>query len=158
MSELLARLIKIIGREASVFECILRLIKQQKSEKTRLGIEEQNRLTALQRVKLVESRILRKKREKLISRIKSANAIQGDLNISRLLELVDEEEGNKLIELGNLISGLSTKMGQIRDQNTQLLERTRENISKTLEFLSKVNSQQSSFQNRITSTESKLSN
>ncbi|MGH8015770.1 MAG: hypothetical protein ACREBV_06230, partial [Candidatus Zixiibacteriota bacterium] len=75
----------------------------------------------------------------LISDIKSANAIEGDLNVSRLLELVDEEQGNRLLELRETINGLNSQIIETRNQNALLLDRLREYIARTLELLSKIN-------------------
>ena len=139
LSDKVASLIELISQEASVFEDFLMLLGRQQEMLVKNDIDGLNKITALQREKVVESQTHNRKREELISEIRSANAIEGDLNVSRLIELVDENQGNRLIQLRGLINGLSSKINEVRDQNALLLNRSREYISKTLELLSRIN-------------------
>ncbi len=139
LSDKVAQLIEIIGQEASVFEDFLKLLGRQQEMLIRNDIDGLNKITALQREKVVESQLLNRKREEQVSEIKSANAIEGDLNVSRLIELVDEGQGSRLLQLRNIIAGLNSKISHVRDQNALLLNRSREYISKTLELLAKIN-------------------
>ena len=138
LSEMVTELIEQISKEAAVFEDFLMLLGRQQEMLVKNDIDGLNRITALQREKVVESQLLNKKRELLISEIKSANAIEGDLNVSRLIELVDEDQGNRLNKLRNIIGGLNTKINEVRNQNAMLLNRSREYILRTLELLSKI--------------------
>lgn len=145
LSEMVAALIQVISREAAVFEDFLGLLKQQQEMLVQNDIDGLNQNTALQREKVVESQILSKNREELVSEIKSANAIEGDLNVSRLLELVDEDQGSRLLQLRNIINGLNDKIGEVRDQNAMLLNRSREYINRTMELLAKINNPDTSY-------------
>jgi hypothetical protein len=93
----------------------------------------------LQREKVVESQLLNRKREELVSEIKSANSIEGDLNVSRLIDLVDEDQGSRLLQLRSIKGGLNSKINLVRDQNALLLNRSREYIARTLELLARIN-------------------
>jgi len=139
LSDKVGLLIELINREALVFEDFLTLIGRQQEMLVKNDIDGLNKITALQREKLVESQFHNRKREELVSEIRSTNAIEGDLSVSNLIELVDEDQGNRLIQLRDIISGLSTKINEVRDQNSMLLNRSREYIAKTLEFLSRIN-------------------
>ena len=139
LSDKVASLIELISQEASIFEDFLMLLGRQQEMLVKNDIDGLNKVTALQREKLVESQLQNKKRDELISQIKSANAIEGDLNVSRLIELVDENQGNRLIQLRSIINGLSSKINEVRDQNALLLNRSREYIARALELLSRIN-------------------
>lgn len=139
LSDKVTSLIKIIGQEASVFEDFLMLLGRQQEMLVKNDADGLNKITALQREKVVESQLLNKRREALVSEIRSTNAIEGDFNVTRLIELVDEDQGNRLIQLRSIISGLNSKINEVRDQNALLLNRSREYIAKTLELLSRLN-------------------
>ncbi len=145
LSDKVAGLIEIISQEAAIFEDFLMLLGRQQEILVKNDVEGLNRITSLQREKVVESQLLNRRREDLISEIKAANLIEGDLNVSRLIELVDEDQGNRLLQLRSIISGLNTKINQVRDQNALLLNRSREYIARTMELLSKINNPNSNY-------------
>ena len=145
LSEKVASLIELISQEAAVFEDFLKLLGRQQEMLVKNDVDGLNKVTALQREKVVESQLLNKKREALISEIKSANAIEGDLNVTRLIELVDEDQGGRLLQLRDIISGLNRKISEVRDQNALLLNRSREYIARTLEMLSNINNPNSNY-------------
>ncbi|UCG61966.1 MAG: flagellar protein FlgN [Candidatus Zixiibacteriota bacterium] len=139
------KLIEIIGREATIFEAFLELLEQQQKMLVTNDVDGLNRITDLQREKLVESQLLNKKRQELIQQIKVANDIEGDLNVSRLLEIVDEGQADRLQRLQRVILSLNDKITETRNQNAMLLNRSREYILKTMEMLSKINSPDSTY-------------
>ena len=139
------KLIDIIGREAAVFEAFLELLEQQQEKLVKNDVEGLNLVTDLQREKLVESQLLNKKRQELVEQIKLANDIDGDLNVSRLLELVDEDQADRLQRLQKVILSLNDKITETRNQNAMLLNRSREYILRTMEMLSKINSPDSTY-------------
>ena len=145
LSEMVAELIRIISREAVVFEDYLGLLQRQQEMLAKKDIDALSKIRVLQCEKVVESQILNDNREKLAAEIKSANAIEGDLNVSLLLDLVDENQGSRLIQLRNIINGLNTKIGEVCNQNAMLLNRSREYITKTMELLSKINNPDSGY-------------
>ncbi len=133
------RLIDIIGKEAALFESFLDLSEQQQQMLVNNDVEGLNRITDLQREKLVESQILNRQREELVEQIKLANSVEGDLNITRLLQMVDQDQAHQLVKLKNLILSLNEKITATRNQNATLLNRSREYIAKTMEMLSRIN-------------------
>lgn len=132
------RLIDILGKEAKLFESFLDLLEQQQRMLVENDVDGLNRITDLQREKLVESQVLNRQREETIEQIKVANAVEGDLNVTRLLEIVDREHADQLAKLRNLILNLTEKITHTRNQNAMLLNRSREYIAKTMEMLSRI--------------------
>jgi len=134
------RLIDILGKEATLFESFLDLLEQQQRMLVENDVDGLNRITDLQREKLVESQILNRQREEVIEQIKVANAVEGDLNVTRLLEIVDREHADQLAKLRNLILKLTEKITHIRNQNVILLNRSHEYIARTMEMLARIQS------------------
>jgi hypothetical protein len=133
------QLIEIIGREAALFESFLGLLEKQQEMLVNNDLEGLNEVTNRQREKLVECQLLNKRREELVLAIKGAQSISGDLNVSRLLDLVDKDRADRLVKLRAVIFGLNEKINEVRNQNALLLTRSREYISRTLDMLSKLN-------------------
>lgn len=134
------KLIDLIGKEAAVFESFLELLEQQQTMLVTNDVDGLNRITDLQREKLVESQLLNKQRLELVEQIKLANDLEGDVNVTRLLDIVDENQADRLQKLQKLILSLNDKITETRNQNAMLLNRSREYILRTMEMLSKINS------------------
>ncbi len=134
------RLIETIGREAALFESFLELLEEQQDMLVKNDHVGLTNVTDRQREKLVESQLLAKRRVELVQEIAATNSIEGDLNVSRLLELVDQEQADRLVTLQKSILGLYDKITKTRNQNAMLLNRSREYILRTVEMLSKINS------------------
>lgn len=132
------QLIDILGKEASLFESFLQLLQQQQKMLVENDVEGLNGITDLLREKLVESRLLGRQREELVEQIRVANAIEGDLNVTRLLETVGRDHADQLATLRDLILNLSEKITQTRNRNAMLLNRSREYIARTMEMLSRL--------------------
>ncbi len=132
-------LIDILGKEAALFESFLELLEQQQQMLVSNDIEGLNRVTQQQREKLRESQLLNRQREDIIEHIKRVNAVEGDLNVTRLVETVDRDRAQQLIKLRDLIQSLNDKITTTRNQNALLLNRSREYIAKTMELLSRIN-------------------
>ncbi len=130
------QLIDILGKEASLFESFLQLLQKQQEMLVENDVEGLNGITDLLREKLVESRLLGRQREELIEQIRAANVIEGDLNVTRLLETVDRDHADQLTTLRDLILNLSEKITETRNRNAMLLNRSREYIARTMEMLS----------------------
>ncbi len=132
------RLIEIIGKEAALFESFLELLEKQQSLLVANDVRGLNEVTEGLREKLTESRLLNQQREELIEQIKITNAVEGDLNVTRLLEIIDANQADRLLRLRNLIYSLNDKIEQVRNQNAMLLNRSREYIGKMMEMLSRI--------------------
>ncbi len=139
------KLIDLIGKEAAVFESFLELLEQQQATLVTNDVDGLNRITDLQREKLVESQLLNKQRQELVEQIKVVNHLEGDVNVTRLLDIVDENQADRLQKLQRLILGLNDKITETRNQNAMLLNRSREYILRTMEMLSKINSPDSTY-------------
>lgn len=136
------QLIEIIGKEAALFEDFLALLERQQELLVENNVNGLNEVTDSLREKTVTAQLLNSKREETIERVKADNAIEGDLNVTRLLELVDQTQADRLISLRTLITELNEKILTTRNQNAMLLNRSQAYIAKTVEMLSKINQPQ----------------
>ena len=132
------KLIDILGREAEIFESFLTLLEQQQQHLVNNDLEGLKQVTERQRERVVESQICNKERVELVERIRVANAIEGDVNITRLLDIVDKNQAERLTQLRDLILSLQDQITQMRNQNALLLNRSREYISRMMTMLSKM--------------------
>lgn len=132
------RLIDIIGKEATLFESFLALFERQQDMLVSNDADGLNEVTQRLREKAVESRILNKEREELTEQVRLENRIEGDLSVTRLLEMVDDEQASQLIRLRELITSLNDKIATTRNQNAELLNQSREYIHKMMSMLSKL--------------------
>jgi len=133
------RLIQILGKEAALFESFLQMLEQQQAMLVSNDADGLSEVSETIREKVTESCLLNKQREEEVERIKSANAIEGDLNVSRLLEIVDENQADQLVKLRNLIHSLHDKITMTRNQNAMVINRSRDSIARMMELLSRVN-------------------
>jgi flagellar biosynthesis/type III secretory pathway chaperone len=131
-------LIDIIGKEAALFESFLELLEQQQQMLVENDVDGLTKVTELQREKLIQSQLLNKKRLELVEAIKTANHIDGDLNVTRLLDIVDQTQADRLQRLQKIILDLSDQINLTRNQNAMLLNKSREYIMKTMEMLSRI--------------------
>lgn len=134
------QLIDIISKEAALFESFLELLERQKKMLVANNVDGLNEVTALQQEKLTESRVLNKRREQIIARMKELNALDGDVTVSRLLDIADENQAVRLTQLRDVISSLNLKINESRNTNAILLNQSREFVAKTMAMLAKMNS------------------
>ena len=132
------QLIDIIAREANLFESFLRSLQQQQQMLVRGDMDGLNRVTAQQQELLEESRRLNDEREELIARIGEANAIEGDITVSRLLEVADADQAQRLQHLRDLILELHEQIERTRNSNAMLINQSRQIIADTMAELSRV--------------------
>lgn len=133
------RLVRILAKEVELFETFLSLLQRQQEL---LVANDRDGLTALTetlREKTIESQLLNRQREEEVERIKVVNAIEGNLNVTRLLELVDSTKADQLTRLRDLVYSLHDKITETRNQNALLINRSRESIARMMELLSRVN-------------------
>jgi len=148
-------LIEMIGKEAAIFESFLQLLEEQQQMLVENNLEGINRVTDQQREKLVQSQLLNKKRLQLVETIKKNKNIDGDLNVSRLLKIVDQDQADRLQKLQKIILTLNDKIIEVRNQNAMLLNRSREYILKTMEMLSNINNPKATYDSPNVKSESK---
>ena len=139
------KLIEIIGKEAALFESFLDLLEKQQRMLVENNLDGLNEVTADQREKMTESQLLNNRRLEIVEIIKRDKQIQGDLNVTKLLELVDKQQADRLSQLQKIILDLNDKITYTRNQNAMLLNRSREYISKTIDMLSKINTKETTY-------------
>jgi superfamily II RNA helicase len=139
------RLIDIIGREAALFESFLALFEKQQDMLVINDADGLNEVTKCLHEKAVESRLMNKEREEVIEQVRLENSIEGDLNVTRLLDIVDDEQASQLIRLRELITTLNDKIATTRNQNAALLNQSREYINNMMGMLSKLSHPEPSY-------------
>ena len=147
-SQLVYELIEILKEEASLFETFLDLLEKQQRALVKNDLEEINRITGLQREKAVMSRRLIKRREDVIGKLTLDGASSEDITISRLIESVASGQAIVLGQLRNSILDLNNKITRVRNQNAMLINRSRENIVKTMELISRIGAPDTSYQSQ----------
>jgi hypothetical protein len=146
-SELIMELIGILNKEASLFETFLELLEKQQDALVNNDVSTLNHITERQREKTIECNILRRKREEVIGKLASEQSMTGDLTISKLVETVSSGQATILEQLRNTILELNDKISSVRSQNKMLINRSRENIMKTMELLGQFKMPESNYQN-----------
>jgi hypothetical protein len=139
------RLIQLIGEEALLFEEFLDLLERQKQALVANDVALLNHTTDQQRQKLRQSHLLNQQREELIAEIKAANAVEGDLTVSRLLAFADENQAVRLLKLKQIILELNDKISETRNANALLLNQSREFIAHTMSALAAMNAPETSY-------------
>jgi len=147
-SKLVHELIEVLKDEASLFETFLDLLEKQQQALVKNNLEEINRITGLQREKAVASRRLINRREDVIGKLTLDGASTEDITISRLIESVASGQAIVLGQLRNSILDLNEKITKVRNQNVMLINRSRENIVKTMEMISRIGAPNASYQNQ----------
>jgi len=132
------RLIEILGKEAALFETFLELLGRQQEMLIANDADGLRLVSETIREKVIENRLLNQQREDAVNEIKRRNAIEGDLNVSRLLEMVDEQQADQLQHLRNTIFALTDRITETRNRNALLINRSREYIARTMEMLSHI--------------------
>jgi len=133
------QLLQVIGQEAHLFEDFLALLDKQKQMLVSNDVSALNEVTELQRQKIIESQRLDRIREKIIDEIKTEAAIDGDVTVSRLLEIADRDQAERLLQLKEIIFSLNDRINEARNTNAMLLNQSREFIARTMRMLSKIN-------------------
>ena len=132
------RLITVISKEAAVFDSYLTLLEQQKEALVANDLERLNAITARQRELVVQTRLLSREREQLIEDIRASHDIDGNLTLSRLLELVDDTQATQLAKLQELILSLNNQITDVRNTNAMLLNQSRESIASMMGMLARI--------------------
>jgi hypothetical protein len=142
------QLIDIISKEASLFESFLELLERQKQMLVSNDIEGLKELTALQHERIAESRALSRIREQVIERIKNNHSWDGDVTVTRILALADEDQSVRLTQLRDLMLGLNHKINTTRNTNAMLLNQSREFVARTMAMLAKMHTPETAYSKR----------
>jgi hypothetical protein len=132
------QLINIISKEAALFENFLELLERQKQALVNNDHAALALLTERQHEKLAESHQLNREREELIAAIKSDRTIEGDLTVSRLIAMVDQDQADHLRRLRDAILSLNEQILETRNSNAMLLNQSREFVNQTMVMLAKL--------------------
>lgn len=146
-SEPLFELIDVLKKEASLFETFLELLEKQQKALVANDIDRLNEVTELQRDRIAQSGALARKREALIKKLASEQSAAEDLTISRLMDSVAPGQASMLEALRETIIDLNEKIMKVRSQNEMLINRSRENIVKTMELLGRFKVPNGNYQN-----------
>jgi hypothetical protein len=142
---MIEQLIQIINDEALLFEEFLQLLDEQKKALVANDSDRLNEVTQLQQRKLLESSALNGKRNQVIAALQKANALDGDVTVTRLLEYADEDQSQRLTHLRDAILALNERINTARNTNAMLLNRSREYIARTMDMLSRMHSPDKSY-------------
>ena len=142
---MISQLIQVIDKETLIFEEFLHLLDRQKAALLANDADNLNEITTLQQKKLLESQAMNRQREDLIAQIKEANALTGDVTVTRLLELANEDQSQRLVTLRQAILDLDDRIAEARNTNALLLNRSREFISRTMTMLAKISHPEESY-------------
>lgn len=132
------QLIDIIGREAVVFEVFLTLLERQRDLLVANDVTGLTAVTAKQQEAVLESKRLNRERERLVTLLQAEHDITGDFGLSKLLDLVDQTQAERLTQLRELILGLNQQISEVRNSNAMLLNNSRKYIAKTISLLSQL--------------------
>ncbi len=134
-SELVMELIGVLNKETSLFETFLELLEKQQKALVENDLPTLNQITERQREKIIESSILALKRENVIGKLALEQKLNGDVTITNLIETVKSNQAGILTQLRDTILDLNEKINNIRSQNSVLINRSRDNIMKTMELI-----------------------
>lgn len=154
--DMVNKLIETIGREAALFESFLELLETQQKMLVENDCEGLKEITASLHEKLIESQQLNDNRFELVEEIRKLNNIEDDLNVSRLIEIIDKTQADRLSQLQETILNLNEKILETRNQNAMLLNRSREYISKTMEMLSRTNCPKGTYSSQGTASNNNM--
>lgn len=131
-------LISVISREAAAFDSYLTLLEQQKVALVANDLECLSAITEQLRDVVVQTRLLGREREKTIEQIRSSHDIDGNLTLSRLLDLVDDTRAVQLTRLQELILSLNDQITDVRNTNAMLLNQSRKSITSMMIMLARI--------------------
>lgn len=134
-SELLMELIGTLEKEASLFETFLELLEKQQKALIENDVSPLNQITQLQKEKLVAGGRLAGIREKVIGKLALEHKMTGDITIGKLIKCVPSGQAPILEQIRKTILDLYERIARVRSQNAMLIDRSRENIMKTMELL-----------------------
>ena len=138
MSQAVNELIETLNAEAALFENFLDLLDRQRDMVVANDTDGLVRITEAQREKLAESKLLDRRRRDLVERVASENAISGDLNVTRLLDSVSQDDGTRLASVRDTIFELDRQIEEGKERNRFLINKSRELISSSLRSIDRM--------------------
>ncbi|MFQ5607704.1 MAG: flagellar protein FlgN [Candidatus Zixiibacteriota bacterium] len=138
MSQALNDLIETLSAEAELFETALELLDRQRDMIVANDTDGLMQVTEAQREKLVESKLLDKKRRELVDAVAADSHLSGDITVSRLLESVSPEVGLRLSGLRDAILDLNEKIEEGKERNRFLINKSRDLIAESLKSINRM--------------------
>lgn len=138
MSKAVNELIETLNAEAALFENFLDLLDRQRDMVVANDTDGLVMITERQREKLAESKMLDRRRRELVEQVGSENAISGDVNVTRLLDSVSQDDGLRLSGVRDTIIELSKQIEKGKERNKFLINKSRELISSSLQGINRM--------------------
>lgn len=131
-------LVDLLNREASIFAEFLDSLEEQKDALVSADTDKLIATTERQRELLALSRTFDIRRRLLVAKLAEQNELEGDLNISRLLEVASVDQGGRLSAVRDTIIELESKLADRSERNAFLINKSRELVAETLKVISRV--------------------
>ena len=138
MSKAVNELIETLNSEAELFESFLDLLDRQREIVVSNDTDGLVSITEAQREKLVESKLLDRRRRELVEQVACENAISGDVNVTRLLKSVSHEDGMRLESVRDTILDLNRQIEDGKERNRFLIDKSRRMISESLKSINRM--------------------
>jgi len=145
-SELVSELIEVLKKEASLFETFLELLERQQRALVKNDVTVLNEITELLREKTINSAILAQKRDAITRRLSSERNLNENLTISILMDSIQPGQATILEQLRETILDFNERIVRRREQNEMLINRSRDNIMRTMELLGQFGKPGNSYQ------------
>jgi flagellar biosynthesis/type III secretory pathway chaperone len=146
--ELLDRLISVIREEAILFEKFLRLMEQQQQALINNDAETLRNATEELHGVVGRSFKLEKDRAEVVEEIRVVEGTMGDLNVSKICDMADENRSTQLKNLRETILGLYSNIEEIRMRNGLLVEQSLDQIRHTMELLGHIPARKETYQQK----------
>lgn len=129
-------LLNVLEEEATLFASFLSALEEQKVKIVEGDVPGLERVTHELQEKLTSSRILERKRRDLSSRLAESAGMREDVNVTRLLDLVNAADGAALSKMRDTILDLNKRIEESRARNGVLVEKSRQIVRETLKIMS----------------------
>lgn len=135
MSSLVSGLIKVINKEGKCLEKFLTLLSEEQKFLVENDIDSLRRSIEDQEEAIRNARKLEEARIKLTDSLAEELKIDKDeVNISKLIELVEESYSTKLRELQSTLSSLYAKLARQRKKNEFLIKQSMKYVDKSIKI------------------------
>ena len=135
MNSLVSRLIEVINRESKCLENFLTLLSEEQKYLVENDVDSLRRSIEDQEKAIRDARKLEDERIKLTDSLSEKLKIdKGEVNISKLIELVEESYSTKLRELQSTLSSLYAKLERQRKKNEFLIKQSMKYVDKGIDI------------------------
>lgn len=135
MSSLVSQLIEVINRESVCLEKFLTLLSEEQEFLVKNDVDSLRRSIEEQEKTIQDARKLEEARIKLTDSLAEKLKIdKGEINMSKLIELVEESYSTKLRELQSTLSSLYAKLERKRRKNEFLIKQSMKYVNKSIKI------------------------